>query len=52
MKAKYARCTYCGLIWNIDIEKVIPRSGYECPRCKRKRKKALRRSQLRGAHNK
>lgn len=31
VEPRYERCSYCRNVWNIDIEKVIPASGYECP---------------------
>ncbi|MDF2524219.1 MAG: hypothetical protein K0R31_1860, partial [Clostridiales bacterium] len=35
-----ARCTYCRRHWGISILQEIPLSGYECPRCASKRKRA------------
>ncbi|MBH1941675.1 hypothetical protein I5677_12300 [Mobilitalea sibirica] len=34
------KCVYCRQVWGISIHQCIPRSGYECPRCTGKRKRA------------
>lgn len=34
----YARCTVCGLTWNISIGQKIPKGGYVCPHCDYRRK--------------
>ncbi len=32
-----ARCTRCGKYWGISIKKRIPKSGYICPHCTKKK---------------
>ncbi len=41
VEPRYERCSYCRIVWNVDIEKVVPSSGYVCPWCD-KRKRTLR----------
>ena len=36
-------CVYCGLRWGVSILQKTPKSGYECPRCATKRKRAQQR---------
>lgn len=34
----YAVCKTCRKEWNIPSETVLPKTGYECPKCEWKRK--------------
>lgn len=34
-----AQCQTCRKMWGISILQEIPRSGYECPRCAKKKKR-------------
>ena len=38
-----ARCK-CGRVYNVSIKANIPPTGYECPKCEERRKKALMKS--------
>ena len=40
MKARRARCNTCGCCWGVSVRQEIPKSGYECPLCAGKRKRA------------
>lgn len=35
-----ARCIRCNWHWGVSIKQEIPKSGYECPLCASKRKRA------------
>ena len=41
-----AKCQTCKKHWNVSWMQYIPKSGYECPACYSKRKKALRPANL------
>jgi hypothetical protein len=48
-----ARCTTCSEYWNLSIYQDIPKTGYECPQCnKKKRKKSPKVQQHRSGTNK
>ena len=35
-----ARCIHCKWHWGVSVRQEIPRTGYECPLCAGKRKRA------------
>ena len=41
-----ARCIHCKWHWGISVRQEIPKSGYECPLCAGKRKRAQQERQL------
>ena len=46
------RCICCGLRWGVSILQEIPRTGYICPWCGSKRKRARRDGRPYRAHKK
>lgn len=41
-----ARCIHCKWHWGVSVRQEIPRTGYECPICAGKRKRAQQECQF------
>lgn len=39
-RLRYETCRQCGRSWNVSVLAVIPKSGYLCPQCWGKNRKA------------
>lgn len=49
----HAKCSSCNTHWNISIYAIIPRSGYLCPVCRKKKEERIENNgkQERGQNN-
>lgn len=44
-----ARCTICGLYWNVCLQKQFPPGGYVCPKCEGRQKRERREQSAKAA---
>ena len=36
---RFAKCEYCGEVWNVGKYQKLPKEGYMCPHCREKERR-------------